>query len=230
MIYLSIDIETTGLDPENNQILSIGAIIEDTKNTLPLEECPKFHAAIKRSGDITGSFFALNMNASLIGDIVNYQNSQNDETRRFVESGSGMKFYNEDEVAEEFFKFLWDHKIPQEGFSPEWILNAQMYSQGESTYPIIGSKIPKTYLNVAGKNFGTFDLKFLEKLPRWKQLFKVRSRIIDPAVLYVDWEDDESLPGLALCKERAGVEGKVTHNALEDAWDVICTLRPFYEK
>ena len=43
MKYISIDIETTGLDPENCQILSIGAVIEDTLNQLPFEELPTFH-------------------------------------------------------------------------------------------------------------------------------------------------------------------------------------------
>lgn len=32
MKYVSIDIETSGLDPEINNVLSIGAVIEDTAN------------------------------------------------------------------------------------------------------------------------------------------------------------------------------------------------------
>ena len=42
------------------------------------------------------------------------------------------------------------------------------------------------------------------------------------------WKNDDAAPGLGLCKERAGIEGIVTHNALEDAWDVIEILRKFY--
>ena len=48
MRYISIDIETTGLDAETNQILSIGAVVEDTNNLVPFDELPKFHAVIKR--------------------------------------------------------------------------------------------------------------------------------------------------------------------------------------
>jgi hypothetical protein len=44
----------------------------------------------------------------------------------------------------------------------------------------------------------------------------------------VDWNNDKSLPNLTTCKERAGIEGVVTHDALEDAWDVIEVLRKFY--
>ena len=37
--------------------------------------------------------------------------------------------------------------------------------------------------------------------------------------------EDERLPDLLTCKERAGIKGKVTHKAIEDAWDVIELLR-----
>ena len=37
MKYISIDIETTGLDRDLCQVLSIGAVIEDTNNIKPLE-------------------------------------------------------------------------------------------------------------------------------------------------------------------------------------------------
>ncbi len=43
MKYLSIDIETTGLDPEKCNILEIACIIEDTEKKLPREECPQFN-------------------------------------------------------------------------------------------------------------------------------------------------------------------------------------------
>jgi hypothetical protein len=88
--------------------------------------------------------------------------------------------------------------------------------------------LPSGHINVAGKNFGTFDKLFLERLPRWKQLIKMRNRILDPAILFVDWKSDESLPGLNLCKERSKIEGVVTHNALEDAIDVVAVLRTKY--
>jgi hypothetical protein len=47
-------------------------------------------------------------------------------------------------------------------------------------------------------------------------------------VLFVDWKNDESLPGLSDCKKRAGLSEVVTHNALEDAWDVVELFRKKY--
>jgi hypothetical protein len=69
---------------------------------------------------------------------------------------------------------------------------------------------------------------FLEELPWWKKLIRTRQRIIDPSILFVNWSEDNALPSLTKCKERANIEGIVTHNALEDAWDVIELLRKFY--
>ena len=43
------------------------------------------------------------------------------------------------------------------------------------------------------------------------------------------WKNDDAAPGLGLCKERAGIEGIVTHNAIEDAMDVVQLFRKFYK-
>ena len=226
MKYVSIDIETTGLDTEKCEILSIGAVIEDTNNPLPLDQLPSFHVAIKRE-NITGSMFAINMNRDLIEKIVNYQTAQDQDEKNDLVQMTGMQFLNEDEVAIEFYYFLYanglmDNKKPLE--------NIQLTNHGKyGKVPTINQKtLPSGHLNVAGKNFGTFDKIFLEKLPRWKQLIKMRNRILDPAILFVDWKSDEALPGLGLCKERSNIEGEVTHNALEDAIDVVAVLRSKY--
>ena len=65
MVYVSIDVETTGLDTQNHQLLSVGAVIEDTNNILPIEELPQIHIAILRE-NIHGSVFAINLNKKLI--------------------------------------------------------------------------------------------------------------------------------------------------------------------
>ena len=228
MKYVSIDIETTGLDPEKCEILSIGAVIEDTNNPLPLDQLPSFHVAIKRE-NITGSMFAINMNRDLIQTMVNYQTANGDKAKQEIVENSFMRFLHEDEVVIDFYYFLYKNGLLNDkGNVP--ILNGQV-----TDHPIYGmvpsinqKTIPSGHINVAGKNFGTFDKLFLQKLPRWKQLIKMRNRILDPAILFVDWKSDEALPGLTLCKERSNVEGIVTHNALEDAIDVVAVLRTKY--
>lgn len=225
MRYISLDIETTGLDPEFNQILSIGAVIEDTLNQLPFEELPKFHAVIKRE-NVSGSIFALNLNRDLIQAIKDYSEAKTEELKQEVEESFGAKFYHEDEVVEALFRFCY-----RNGLVPvdHGYLNRTVNVVDGKIYPALTSNMPKVYLNCAGKNFAGFDRKFLERLPRWKQVFSIRSRVLDPGILFVDWINDESVPSLDECKKRAGIEGVVTHNAVEDAMDVVMLLRQCYQ-
>ena len=44
MKYVSIDIETTGLDPKLDQVLEMAAIVEDTEEKLKYSIAPKFRA------------------------------------------------------------------------------------------------------------------------------------------------------------------------------------------
>lgn len=224
MKFISIDVETTGLDPEFNQILSIGAVIEDTLNPIPFEELPKFHVVIKRES-VYGSIFALNLNKDLIQAMKDYSEARNEELKQEVEESFGAKFYNEDEVVEALFQFCYRNGLvpvdPNAPFKTMKVVDGK-------TYPALTSNMPKVYLNCAGKNFAGFDKKFLEKLPRWKQVFSIRSRVLDPGILFVDWINDESVPSLDECKKRAGIDGVVTHNAVEDAMDVVMLLRQCY--
>ena len=226
MKYISIDIETTGLDADFNQILSIGAVIEDTLNPLPFEELPKFHAVIKRES-VYGSIFALNLNRDLIQAMKDYSEARTQELKDEIEESFGAKFYEEDEVVEALYQFCYRNNLVE--FDPDF-LNKHVKLVDGIMYPILGSNMKKTYLNCAGKNFAGFDKKFLEKLPRWKQVFSIRSRVLDPGILFVDWKNDESIPSLDQCKQRAGIDGIVTHNAVEDAMDVVMLLRKCYQK
>jgi hypothetical protein len=169
------------------------------------------------------------MNKELIETIVKYQSAWNVYIKNDIEKETGIRFLHEDEVAIEFYYFLFKNGLAFNKETPpleniQWT-NHSIYG----TVPAINQRVlPIEHINVAGKNFGTFDKLFLERLPRWKQLIKMRNRILDPAILFVDWNSDEALPGLNLCKERSKIEGEVTHNALEDAMDVVSVLRTKY--
>jgi oligoribonuclease len=230
MRYLSIDVETTGIDPEFNQILSVGIIIEDSTNPLPYEQLPKFHCAIKYD-EVYGSLFALNMNKDLIETIVQYSTAKNQDEKNDIVNMTGMQFLHKNEVVKHIMYFLYDNGFVQfpnlDDLSHAAISNSFTRHNG-TLYPIIHPNMEKIYLTCAGKNFGTFDKRFLEKLPHWKEVFGIHSRTLDPAILYVDWESDKIIPSMIECKTRAGVPGIVTHNALEDAWDVVQLLRKKY--
>jgi hypothetical protein len=198
MKYISIDLETTGLDPNNHQVLEIGAIIEDTNNIKSFEDSPKFSCIVYQP-TIIGAPYALAMNARILGIIGTYQ-----EFLKGIEKDVYRKLHNilhPNEVGLYFRRWLDENDIKE------------------------------MRINCAGKNFGSFDKLFLNNLPHMNEYVGFRSRIADPAILYVDWENDLTLPNLNDCKKRCGIiDTEVSHKAIEDAWDVILCLRPAYTK
>jgi hypothetical protein len=223
MKYVSIDIETTGIDNENTQTLSIGLVVEDTENIKPLLDLPQLEIAIIRER-IEGEIFAINMNRQLIADILEYKLARTEEERKEIERKTGREYLREEEVTKRIFRFLYD----AEALDGKVDLTAHVEIVNGKTYPMLTSKMKPFYFNAAGKNFANFDNKFLERLPRWQQCLKARGRTLDPSVLYIDWKKDDAAPGLAKCKERAGLGGVVTHNAIDDAMDVVMLFRKFY--
>jgi oligoribonuclease (3'-5' exoribonuclease) len=61
--YVSIDIETTGLNEDTCQVLSIGAVIDDW--TTPIEELPQYHCYLD-NGPIIGTAYALSMHPKIL--------------------------------------------------------------------------------------------------------------------------------------------------------------------
>lgn len=216
MKYVSVDIETSGLDPERNQVLSIGAIIEDTTKKLPYEKIPKFYKVLNQR-EITGRPFPLQLNMILIEQLAVYQEGEKTEELKDIVA-------EPDEVIKLFYDFLYENGL----YEYPLPLDEEVRMINGRPYPVFGSKTKPIRINVAGKNYGTFDKLFLEKLPWWQKLIKIRHKIADPGILYVDWDKDDQIPGMDLCKQRAGISGVVTHNALDDAWDVVQLLRKNY--
>lgn len=65
-MYIAIDIETTGLDPENDQVLEFAAVLQSRGNVL---DCPYFQKKIWWTR-LNGSPFALNLNSRLLEGMI----------------------------------------------------------------------------------------------------------------------------------------------------------------
>ena len=80
-------------------------------------------------------------------------------------------------------------------------------------------------LNVAGKNFSSFDAAWVGEL-LLEAGIKLRRRVLDPAMLYIE-DEDEKLPDLKTCCQRAGIEydDAAAHGAVYDAMVVSKLLR-----
>jgi hypothetical protein len=88
-----------------------------------------------------------------------------------------------------------------------------------------GGKPKKIYLNVAGKNFGSFDLPYLEEKSDISKFVKIRHRMLDVGPMYMEI-GDEAVPGLVECLDRAGIDGPTSyHTAVGDSIDVIKLIR-----
>jgi DNA polymerase III epsilon subunit-like protein len=95
--YVSIDIETTGLNSENCQVLEIGAVIDD--GTTPIKDCPTFHCYVDH-GLILGEPYAVSMHPTIL--------------RRIATHEGGYTYLQPWEVATRFRDFLKEHGLDSE--------------------------------------------------------------------------------------------------------------------
>jgi hypothetical protein len=195
MRYVSIDIETSGLDPEKHQVLEVGAVIDDTDDKVtPMESLPRIRVVVlpgTGKGDINGSPFALTLNGELIREICEVGHDP-------AKARPGTVYVTAGKVGETLRRWLSDSGVEP---SPDGIFR----------------------ITAAGKNFASFDRPFLVKLPGFSGIH-FRHRTLDPSVFFLE-PGDEAIPDTALCKERAGLDSHVAHQAVEDALDVVALTR-----
>jgi oligoribonuclease len=230
MKYISIDLETTGLNSEKHQILSFSGILEDTKDQMEYLEIPKFNIYVLRD-DITGSPFALNMNSEIIERISKYMNTKDAGEKMIQRRIIDGIFLYEHEIP--FYFYIWclvNHEGKEEYAE---ILDSEDWGTRKNNELLrrisdIKSVNPKIGCNAAGKNFSSFDKKFLDKIEKLYDFVYFRQRVLDPSALYIDWENDETAPDLSTCKKRAGLDEYVSHDSIDDAWDVVELFRKKY--
>jgi|MGYP000158452189 hypothetical protein len=200
MKYFSIDLEMSGLDPNTHQILEFAAIYEDTEAQLCWEEIPKFERIINYK-ELIGSPGALNLNARLLKILAGMEQVWGSSKKDYMQENNIIGI---NQLSGDFHQFVYENLVKDPNFK--------------------SNKDGSITINVAGKNFGTFDLQFINQVQGFKNKVRISQRILDPAILYFQ-NFDERLPNLLDCKKRAGIKGKVTHTAIEDAWDVVEVLR-----
>lgn len=171
MKFVSIDIETTGLDRDKCQAIELGAYIEDTSNLRSRAYLPKFECIIEWP-EYSGSAYAINMNARIFQKLAGAERLK--DKYQYRKDNGIVPHY---EVAGKFNTFLADNGL---GIAGKYIV-----------------------INAAGKNFARFDWEFLTRLPHWSTFIGFSNRVIDPAILLADWENDTRLPDSNTCIRRA---------------------------
>lgn len=91
-------------------------------------------------------------------------------------------------------------------------------------------------LNIGGKNVAGFDVPFLKTLlgikpdaPLKIGKYSVKHRVVDPGMLYLR-ADDDCVPDLNTCLERAGIAKRTQHTAIDDCLLVAELIRSYYSK
>ncbi len=220
MQYVSLDIETTGLNPKKNQIVEVGAVATSIGDTLSIEKLPRFRAVLIHES-MTMDPFCANLHRDLWREIIAAKSFIGDEDyrlARYLEDDgkvrSSTKLSDNDTYycMPDKFETLFEGWLKE--VCPEAIVNIKNVCSTSSPVKI----------NVAGKNVASFDIPFLEALPGWKGFINFRRRTIDPAILCVH-KSDKHLPDLKECLTRCNIVKKVSHTAVDDALDIIQIIR-----
>lgn len=205
IIYLSIDIETTGLNPETDQIIEIGAVLDNLKEHKPFNLLPKFHTYVKRER-YSGQPAALAMHSKIFSKI--------------AKNVEGYQYCWPNQVTDILGSFLLenipvDKREKRDGKDDSYSLNVAGKNAGGFDLLFLG-KLARKDMDANGSlSFGPFH---------------VRKRCLDPAILYFDPETDTCLPSLTECLKRASIPVEVTHTAVEDAMCVVQLLRKYYHR
>ena len=168
MKYICIDIETTGLDPVNNQIIEFCALINPGNY---------FHCYVYHERYVCNAYAAA-LNVEIF--------------KKLSKRDSDYKYYSPCQMMFEFKNWL----------------NIQ--------------NLLETKINFAGRNIGSFDIQFLNKIPGWNEI-RHAHRYLDIGNLYVQPSDD-IIPDLQECLNRADFTMNIKHTAYDDAlavWNLM---------
>lgn len=195
MRILSLDIETTGLDFNSDDILELGLVAYDTsKPFVPTPENTLRIVFLHQR--LSGSIFALNLNRQIIAEI----NSKPKAYPEFHEDGQKTTVYINPEDAESFNSLI------------NWFILANN----------LGGTLNVAGKNAAGFDIPFLKTKplfndFTNRLSH--KVLDAGSVYFNPSL------DTESLPGLAECCKRAGLKNTtVTHISTDDAIMVVRCL------
>lgn len=192
MRFVIVDLETTGIDKDKDQILQVGMVAADTSK--PPCTWKAFDTYVQHDR-YSGSSYALTLNHNILKELNKYENGNFDDSL----DNSHMVVHI-DNLTSAIYGFLVDS-----GYTSNF-----------------DGKISVVF---SGKNAAGFDIPFLNNVPGFLQSgITIHRRVLDPVTLYTDLINDKIPPSLDECKNRAGIKGFVTHNAVEDCWDVALLL------
>jgi hypothetical protein len=246
MPYVSIDIETTGLNHETCQTLEVGAVIDDWKT--PIDQLPRFRRVLVYD-TVSGNPYAMALNAALLKFMANAPKDPPQPAHEAVATWAEKCAITRPldsavlTLAIDNQPINWwniPNKLLVGGLQPairESLIDLAANPPGTSCFCqpcelaflfrswIVMNGLDPLSLQAAGKNFASFDMQFLYWLPNFTEAVRFRHRVLDPAILFWRPLEDDRLPDSKTCYERAGIGSKVAHTAVEDALAVVRLVR-----
>lgn len=226
MKFISLDIETTGLDKDKHQIVEVGAVLDEVGSTIPIEELPKFRAVLLH-GEMLMNDFCANLHRDLWAEIQRILKTRqadqlaNDKYLIAAAYEPGIKYVASCNLGTTNMEYTQED--PWTYYCYPGMFEVLFNNWLCRVLPL-PADTPKVKINVAGKNPGSFDIPFLEALPMWEGSIDFRRRVLDPASHCIQ-PGDEAIPNLQECLKRCGLEGTVKHTAVEDAIDIVRLIR-----
>lgn len=201
MKYLTIDLETTGLDTREDQVLEIGAVVDDIPrgggNLTPLEELPRFRAVLRRDR-VEGHPMAMAMH----GDLFRYMHAKK----------PADDVCSPADAVSRFESFLCQH-FPVDPAKNQARVTIAGKNVGGFDMEFL-SRLPRFRKQGGEVHLG---------------LHVLLARVIDPGTLFF-WPDfDEySLPGTDEIMRRCGIEETSDHTAVGDCLLVVRAIRAYF--
>lgn len=227
MKYISLDTETTGLDPDRHDILEVAMILDDLSISGPalvgpdFSNLPNFRAVlIHEDMDYLTNPFCARLHTDLWSEI------EHAAPVLLGEWDSDIKGIEIPSLAE----------VSSNASSAMLIKEGCMYVPGMHTHYCTPdnlafamnewiSQFELSRITVAGKNAASFDLPFLNsEAYRCRDLIRWSHRILDIGPAFME-RGDSVIPNLEECLRRAGMEPTNLHSAMGDAFDVVRLAR-----
>ena len=232
MKYLSIDTETLGLNSEKHLLLEIGMIAADTEEKFELTHDNHLRIVLCHQS-MVGDVYAFTMHTKLLNEIKDMIGNEFKQPED--PDNLGILLYEKDlprttYIENVVYINMADYLLEDiSGDAEDEAYNA-LYAIIENFLLQNGIDISKDKINIAGKNFANFDAKFLNKYGLFNDVIlkKSRHRVLDVGSMYVMPEDD-CVPNLKQCLERAHIQKEVAHTSIDDALDVVNLIQAHFQ-